>query len=475
MSEILNSNIKAWEGVLSDLRLSLGDTVVKSWLTSVFVESFQGGILNLFVPTRFIRDWIQKNYEQDIFNACLKYYPGLGSITFTVNAACDRQVRGLDTTDSAQSVKAATNEFVADSQPVSSPVCTFGTSAEYGLDYMASALDSDYTFDSFITGSSNEFAVSAIKKVINSDDNTFSPLFLSSSVGMGKTHLIQSAAAYMKQAYPDKKVLYLSAEKFMYRFVESMKPGDSVAFKDLFRSVDVLLMDDVQFLSGKDATQQEFLHTFDALTAAGKKIILAADCAAFQLTDFDERLKSRLASGLEVNISPADYDLRLGILRSKAHKKGFELSPDVLDFIALRFTRSIREIEGALNRLLAHADLLGLPLNTDTAAKILRDSAPVQEKTVSVEAIQKAVARFYGIKLSDMRSVRKQKEVALPRQIAMYLAKEMTTYSLPEIARNFDRDHATVIYAIKKIKALADSDTVFNHNLSVIKSSMESA
>lgn len=476
MSEIiLNNKITAWDRVLSDLRLSLGDTVVKSWLTSVVVESFRDGVLNLFVPTRFIKDWIQRNYERDIFAACLNHYSNLDSISFIVNAGCDRiREETCDLLSKDANALSDNGAILPADKGRNFETFVHTYSFKYDLDDMSSSLDSDYTFENFITGASNEFAVSAMKKVIMSYDNTFSPLFLSASVGLGKTHLIQSAANCIKQAFPEKKVLYLSAEKFMYKFVESLKNGDSTAFKEFFRSVDVLLIDDIQFMSGKDATQQEFLHTFDALIASGKKIILTADCSAAQLVGFDERLKSRFASGLEVNIAPADYDLRLDILQSKAKRKGFNLPFDVIEFIATRFTRSIREIEGALNRLVAHADLLNLPLNVSVAAKILKDTAAVCEKVVSVEEIQRAVAEFYGIKLSDMRSVRKQKEVALPRQVAMYLAKEMTTRSLPDIARSFDRDHATVIYAVKKIRALAASDSAFNQNLSMIKNGIES-
>ncbi len=456
------NDVKTWEKVLSDLSVSLGENVVKSWLKSVSVGTFQGGVLNLFVPTRFIKDWIQRNYESAILTVCQNYYPDLVSLFFGIDAGCDR-IR--------ESLPEKTDEV---SVPVMAPfVVSAPRSLEYSLDEMTSSLDSDYTFDNFITGESNALAASAMKRVILSDDNSFSPLFLSASVGLGKTHLIQSAASYIKQAFPEKKVLYLSAEKFMYKFVEALKNNTSVAFKEFFRSVDVLLIDDVQFMAGKDATQQEFLHTFDALVSSGKKIILTADRSASQLSGFDERLKSRFVSGLEVNIAPADYDLRLNILHSKAARKGFAIPEDVMEFLASRFTRSIREIEGALNRLVAHADLLNLTLNVPVAAKILKESIDTAQKSVSIESIQKAVADFYGVKLSDMRSVRKQKEIALPRQVAMYLAKEMTTRSLPDIARSFDRDHATIIYAVKKIKALASSDSVFCHNLSAIKSVLE--
>lgn len=506
MSEaVLNDDVsRAWDEVLSALRSSLGESVVKSWINSIVVGRFQSGTLNLFVPTRFIRDWIQRHYANDILAACRVCYPDLNNISLSVNAGCNsisavvKSAENRLSNDSSkmsgvasekishvgyvESTKYSEGEkvFSADalyhrgSDGDVLPESSVFHSSSYALDEMSSFLDSAFTLDNFVVGASNEFALSAIKKIVSCGRVSFSPLFLSSSVGLGKTHLLQAAASCIKQTHPDKKVLYISAEKFMYKFIESLRTNDSLAFKELFRSVDILLVDDIQFISGKDATQSEFLCTFDALINSGKQVILTANCSPLNLKGFDARLQSRFASGLEVNITPADYDLRLGILQRKAKRMDFALPQEVAEFLANRFTRSIRELEGALNRLVAHTDLMSVSLSVDVAAKVLKDTLTSCTKNISIDEIQKKVAEFYGIKLADMRSVRKQKEVAVPRQIAMYLAKEMTTRSLPDIAKSFDRDHATVIYAIKKIKTLASSDVSLQKNISALKNQIES-
>jgi chromosomal replication initiator protein len=331
-------------------------------------------------------------------------------------------------------------------------------------------LDARYTFENFIVGKPNELAYAAARRVAESDTIFFNPLFLYGGVGLGKTHLMHGIAWHIHQHRPNRKVIYMSAEKFMYQFVRALRLKDIISFREQFRSVDVLMIDDVQFISGKDSTQEEFFHTFNALVDQKKQIVLSADKSPSDLQGIEERMSSRLGWGLVADIHPTTYELRLGILQSKAEKLSHTIPQDVIEFLAHKITSNIRELEGALNRIVAHASLVGTIITLDMVQNVLRDLLRANERYVTVEEIQRQVADYYNVRASDMHSDRRLRVVARPRQVAMYLSKKLTSKSLPEIGRKFGgRDHTTVMHAVKRIEELHNEDPSIRKDLEMLE------
>jgi len=339
-------------------------------------------------------------------------------------------------------------------------------------------LDARYTFDEFVVGKSNEFAHAAARRVAESPTVPFNPLFLYSSVGLGKTHLMHAIGHEIRRRDPSRKVLYLSAEKFMFQFVRALRYKDTMAFKQKFRAVDVLMIDDVQFISGKNSTQEEFFHTFNALIDHNRQVIISADRSPTDLEGIEERIRSRLGWGLVADIHPSEYELRLGILQAKAERiyarDGIQVEPKILEFLAHKVMSNIRELEGSLNRVVAFASLVGRPITLEMTQEVLQDLLRASERKISIEEIQRKVAEYYSIRLADMHSARRARAVARPRQIAMYLAKQMTPRSLPEIGRKFGgRDHTTVMYAVRKIEELRAGDTAIDEDIDLLKRMLE--
>ena len=304
----------------------------------------------------------------------------------------------------------------------------------------------------------------------------FNPLFIYGGVGLGKTHLMHGIAWEIRRRDPTRRVIYLSAEKFMYQFIRALRFKDTMAFKEQFRSVDVLMIDDVQFISGKGSTQEEFFHTFNALVDQNRQLVITGDRSPSGLDGMEERLRSRLGCGLVADIHPTDYELRLGILESKLEQLGAQTTPRrVLEFLAHRITSNIRELEGALNRVVAHATLVGRPVTLETTQELLQDLLRANDRRISIEEIQKRVAEHFNIRVSDMHSARRARAVARPRQVAMYLAKQLTSRSLPEIGRKFGgRDHTTVMHAVKKVEQLSKSDAGFAEDVELLRRMIES-
>jgi chromosomal replication initiator protein len=335
---------------------------------------------------------------------------------------------------------------------------------------ISAPLDARCTFDAFVVGKPNEFAFAAAKRVAESAAPPFNPLFLYGGVGLGKTHLMHAVAWQIRRTRPDKRVVYLSAEKFMYQFIKALREHDTMSFKELFRSVDVLMVDDVQFISGKDSTQEEFFHTFNTLVDRGRQIIISADRSPSDLAGMEERIRSRLGWGLVADIHPTTYELRLGILQQKAQDVEGGVPQGVLEFLATRITSNVRELEGSLNKIVAQAQLVGRPVTVEMAQATLADLLRANDKRVTIEEIQRKVAEHYGIKLADMHSARRARVVARPRQVAMYLAKQLTPRSLPEIGRKFGgRDHTTVMHAVRKIEELTAQDPTLATDLEHLK------
>lgn len=441
----------AWERISGKLNAKYGDAVFRSWLKPIrFLGSDEGRIL-LSVPTRFMREWIHTHYASDIRQLWQEEQAAEG---YTVDIVVPTP---------ATAAKPAGNTETCTVPNAASAPAQVQDAAENDLQ-MGAPLDPRYTFEHFVTGKPNELAHAAARRVAEASQVVpgCNPLFLYGGVGLGKTHLMHAIAWHIRRTNPNRRVLYLSAEKFMYQFIKALRCKEAMAFKEYFRSVDVLMIDDVQFISGKDSTQEEFFHTFNALVDQNKQLIISGDRSPSDLEGMEERVRSRLGWGLVADIHATTYELRLGILQSKIDlMRDVEIPQKVVEFLAHKITSNVRELEGALNRVVAHATLVGRPVTLETTQEVLHDLLRANDRRISIEDIQKQVANHYNIKVSDMHSARRSRAVARPRQVAMYLSKKMTSKSLPEIGRKFGgKDHTTVMHAVKRIEELmaADSD-----------------
>ncbi len=343
------------------------------------------------------------------------------------------------------------------------------------------ALDPRFTFDSFIVGKPNEFAYACARRVAEKPASQgFNPLFLYGGVGLGKTHLMHAIAWQLTNpddgaARKPVSVAYMSAEKFMYRFIAAIRSKSTMEFKEQLRSVDVLMVDDLQFLIGKDATQEEFFHTFNALVDAGKQIVVSSDKSPSDLSGLEDRVRTRLGCGMVADLHATTFELRMSILEAKATRAGVPVPHKVMEFLAHKITTNVRELEGALNRLIAHANLFGRSVTLEATQEVLHDILKAHDRRVTIEEIQRRVAEHYNIRLTDMSSARRARAVARPRQVAMYLAKQLTSRSLPEIGRKFgNRDHTTVMHAVSRVSELMERDSTFGEDVELLRRMLES-
>ena len=437
MKEDIDQDVNiSWNKIASELKKSLDKDTFQNWIKPINFETQLDNSLTLSVPTRFLRDWIIKNYASVIKRAYLDQGVTVDKLSIIVKENNNRIIPGTE-------VVYQDNEDDEDTY----------------YDDISAPLDPQFTFDNFIVGKPNELAYAAAQRVAQSEVVSFNPLFLYGGVGLGKTHLMHAVAWSIKKRSPKKNVVYLTAEKFMYQFIKALRFKNIMSFKEQFRSVDVLMIDDVQFIIGKDNTQEEFFHTFNTLVDKKRQIIISADKSPADLEGLEDRLKSRLGWGLVADIHPLTYELRLGILQAKAEQKSMTLTSDVLEFLADKITNNVLEMEGALNRLAVHASLQDSEVTVDLVKDVLKDLLRTNSRKITIDEIQKKVVEHYNIKLSDMHSPRRSRSVARPRQVAMYLAKSITTRSLPEIGRKFGgRDHTTVIHAIKTIEEIMVND-----------------
>lgn len=443
-----------WEAVYGQLRQELGDKIALRWLKKIVPDRMENNKVTLFVPSPCIHELVKQNYADQILSLWRDRNPAVGGLTF--------QLHRPELADSSHPVPPE----VVPSLPI---LAESGASDED----MVSLLDPTHTFESFVVGQPNQFAYAAARKVAEDTSVTFNPLYLHSSVGLGKTHLMHAIAWQIKRLSPEKSVLYLSSEQFFHRFIKSLRSNTTDSFRDLFRSVDVLMIDDIQFIIGKKATQEEFFHTFNDLIARGKKIILSSDSSPLDLQGIEDRLKTRIAQGLVVGIHPTSYELRLGILQEKAARMPIAVPENVLDFMAKTITSNVRELEGALKRIVAHAELIGGAVSIETTRTVLRDILNAYDKPVQVPDIQQMTARYFGVSLNDLKSTRRDRRIARPRQIAMYLAKTLTSLSLPDIAAFFGRDHTTVMHAVKTIEGLMTRDTQMKTDIAVLSQKLK--
>jgi chromosomal replication initiator protein len=437
--------IDLWEQVRDKLRQEAGETVFENWLGLISLSSFSNGNIVIAVHSKFHKDWIEPRYG----NRIRSLWHGLSKDISSVNLIVDERLSG---------------RVVKKSEDAASSILK-----------LSSPLDPRYTFDKFVIGPSNNFVAAAAQRISESEDVAFNPVVIYGGVGLGKTHLMHAIAWKIRETNPNRKVVYLSAEKFMYQFVRALRQQETMEFKDQFRSADVLMIDDVQFIAGKNSTQEEFFHTFNALVDQNKQIIVSSDRSPADLEGIEERLRSRLGWGIVGEVHQTTYELRLGILLSKVEDlKNCIVPKNVIEFLAHKITSNVRELEGALKRLVAHSQLVGRPVSIESAHDVLHDLLRANNRRVTIEEIQKKVAEHFNIRLSDMSSPRRARAVARPRQIAMYLAKQLTSRSLPEIGRTFGgRDHTTVMHAVSRIESLKLEDTLIADDLELLKRSLE--
>ena len=331
-------------------------------------------------------------------------------------------------------------------------------------------LNSRFTFDNFVVGNSNQMPFAASKRVSENKSISYNPLYIHGNVGMGKTHLLNAIAIDLKQKYPDLKIVLMSAERFMYQFIKAIRSKDTIKFKDQFRSLDVLIIDDIQFIGGKESTQEEFFYTFNELINQGKQIILSSNKSPVELMDLDEKLRSRLGGGLVVDFLPTNFELRMDILNKKVDFLKLDIPHEILEFLATEIESNIRELEGALNRIWANYELTGKIINLENSKELLSDLLSVNDKNISINSIQEQVASYFNLKLSDMTSSRRSINIARPRQIAMFLCKDITSFSYPEIGKAFGgKDHTTVMHAVKKIVSLSGEDLQLQNKIKSLK------
>lgn len=443
-------NNDSWLRIQAALRKSVGESAFKNWIVPLKLETIDGEVATIVAPTNFIGDYVARSYGDAIKVEFAKEGQDICRLNFVTNVR---------------------------SNPKTTAPAVIPKKSVARTD--SASLDPRLTFDSFVVGKPNELAHAAARRVAEGNGVTFNPLFLHGGVGLGKTHLMHAIAWEKLNRDPDTRILYLSAEQFMYKFVQALRFKDTISFKEMFRSVDVLMVDDVQFIAGKTTTQEEFFHTFNALIDQNKQVIISGDRSPIDIDGMEERIKSRLQWGLVVDLHPTDYELRLGILQSKQeiqakHNPDVIVAPGVLEFMAHRISSNVRVLEGALTRLYAFGSLIGRDVTLEMAQESLSDILRATDRKVTIDEIIRKVTDHFGVNLTDMLSARRTRSIARPRQMAMYLAKQLTSKSLPEIGRRFGkRDHTTVIHAVKKIEELKAIDSQMAKDLEHLRRILE--
>ena len=439
-----------WITIQKDMKNKLGSDIYESWLRKIdFVEEMNNYIL-LSVSTRFIRDWITSRYLDQILQIIKKYKKDLTRIEFKiVEKSSEAETHKMNTIEKNENIS-----FIKD------------TYLQYNR------IDPNKRFDNFITGTSNKLAYEASLKV-SENISHYNPLYIYGGVGMGKTHLLNSIGLSLKEK---NKVMFISAERFMYQFVKSIKANDMVKFKEYFRNTDILLIDDIQFMNGKEAMQEEFFHTFNALLDKGSQVIISADRAPNKLSRIQERIKSRFAGGLVVDIQKPDYELRSKIVKQKTeelnlfYSNQINISDEIQKFISTEITTSIRELVGAINRVVSFSRIYNKIPNLSEIKVVLKDLLNLAENKVTIDLIQSTVCKFFKISKNEMLSSRRSRYLVRPRQIAIYLTKILTSKSLPEIGREFsNRDHTTIIHSVKTIEKLKENDLEMTNNIDNLK------
>ena len=442
-----------WEIIQKELRHQFGNEIYESWLKKIVLEEKYANYILVSVSTRFIRDWIVSRYLDQILGTIKKFNKEIIRVEFKIDNKPDENKNG----NNVHEILDNKISFIKDAF----------------LQY--NRIDQNKSFTTFVIGESNKLAFEASKKV-SENISHYNPFYLYAGVGMGKTHLLNAIGLELKK---DKKVTFISAERFMYQFVKSIKSNEMVKFKDNFRNTDVLIIDDIQFMTGKEAMQEEFFHTFNSLIDKGSQVILSADRPPNKLIKIQERIKSRFSGGLVVDIHSPEHELRLKILNTKVdelnllNQEKLKLSEDILKFISSEIRNSIRELIGALNRVASFSRIYNRVPNLNEIKIILKDLLNINETKITIDNIQTLVCKYFKISKNEMLSSRRSRYLVRPRQVAIYLSKILTTKSLPEIGREFsNRDHTTVIHSVKTIEKLKNENTEISNGLNYLKNQL---
>ena len=447
-------NIDAlWDQVLAQMEKKVSKPSFETWLKSTKASSLQGDTLTITAPNEFARDWLEGRYTHLISSVL---YEVIGEELFVKFIIPQNQ----------------SNADLEDQIPTDKKKKKRDDESNEHSQHM---LNNKNTFDTFVIGSGNRFAHAASLAVAEAPAKAYNPLFIYGGVGLGKTHLMHAIGHYVLEHNPSAKVVYLSSEKFTNEFINSIRDNKAVEFRNKYRNVDVLLIDDIQFLAGKEQTQEEFFHTFNTLHEESKQIVISSDRPPKEIPTLEDRLRSRFEWGLITDITPPDLETRIAILRKKAKAEGLDIPNEVMLYIANQIDSNIRELEGALIRVVAYSSLINKDINADLAAEALKDIIPSSKpKILTILEIQKAVGEHYNVKLEDFKAKKRTKSVAFPRQIAMYLSRELTDSSLPKIGDEFGgRDHTTVIHAHEKISKLYQTDAQLQQQITEIKSRLK--
>jgi chromosomal replication initiator protein len=435
------------------------------------LSGLDGDEITLRMPTRFLRDWVRSHYGDRLTALWKSENRGVRRVEIRVGAGAMVYASGAGLAEPVT----ARAEPVAPVRPA--PVARVDVRGD------TAGLDPRFSFDSFVVGKPNEFAYACARRVADQPAcQGFNPLFLYGGVGLGKTHLMHAIAWDLMDARRAEAgrqgpavVAYMSAEKFMYKFIAALRSKATMEFKEQLRSVDVLMIDDLQFLINKDATQEEFFHTFNALVDAGKQIVVSSDKSPSDLSGLEERVRTRLGCGMVADLHATTFELRISILEAKAARAGVPVPAKVNEFLAHKITTNVRELEGAQNRLIAHANLFNRAITLESTQEVLHDILKAHDRRITIEEIQRRVSEHYKIRLTDMASPRRARAVARPRQVAMYLAKQLTTRSLPDIGRRFgNRDHTTVMHAVSRVAELMARDAAFAEDVDLLRRMLES-
>jgi chromosomal replication initiator protein len=468
-----------WTRIRGRLQAEVGEVEYRTWLRQMSLGGQDGDEITVTLPTRFLRDWVSTRYGDRLRALWQAENADIRRVDVRVAATSTPPVQLAESISAPRfapmaSAPAAARETLR--EPVRVAPALVDDRVESRSD-LAAPLDPRFTFDGFVVGKPNEFAYACARRVAELPSSPgFNPLFLYGGVGLGKTHLMHAIAWELTNRTSNPvSVAYMSAEKFMYRFIAAIRSQSTMEFKENLRSVDVLMIDDLQFLIGKDNTQEEFFHTFNYLVEQGKQIVVSADKSPSDLNGLEHRLRTRLGCGMVADLHSTTYELRISILEAKASRAGVAVPPKVLEFLAHKITSNVRELEGALNRLVAHSNLFGRPVTLESTHEVLHDILKSHDRRVTIEEIQKKVAEHFSIRLTDMSSARRARAVARPRQVAMYLAKQLTSRSLPEIGRKFgNRDHTTVMHAVSRVTELMERDGTFAEDVELLRRLLES-
>jgi len=450
--------MQAWTRIRTRLLRDVGEVEYRTWLRHMALVGIDGDEVTVSLPSRFLRDWVRTTYADKLNGMWQSELPEVRRVDLRIGG-------GVEPTDLPVPLPV-----------IVAPVAELAAEPKSEAREVAGPLDTRFEFESFIVGKPNEFAYACARRVAERPSSPgFNPLFLYGGVGLGKTHLMHAIGLELaRKEGPPVSVAYMSAEKFMYRFIAAIRGQSTMEFKEQLRSVDVLMVDDLQFLIGKDNTQEEFFHTFNALVDAGKQIVVSADKSPSDLNGLEDRLRTRLGCGMVADLHATTLELRISILQAKVARTDTPVSSKVLEFLAHKITSNIRELEGSLNRLIAHANLFNRPITLESTQEVLHDILKAHDRRVTIEEIQKRVAEHWNIRLADMSSPRRARAVARPRQVAMYLSKQLTSRSLPEIGRRFgDRDHTTVMHAVSRVTELMAADADFAERVELVRRMLE--